>query len=398
MNILVTCLSKAWGGMEMFAISSLRLLINDGYSVSAACIEGSPIHKELQKLNIRLELFDTSLFSLKNIIKFIKMFKSGRYNLIHSHFSKDLWLIVPALKILGSKLPVVLTKHLGSAVNKKDLLHNIIYKRLDYAIAISNVIKNNLLETTALTEDKVALINNYIEVDKYKKNQTAGKKLREEFNLNDNTLVFGLVARITPGKGHEEVIEAVKILAGERLNFKVIVAGTSSTNEKEYEQGLKDLIKEYGIEDYFIFTGFRSDVPDLMSLFDVFLFPSRAEAFGLALLEAMAAELPNIVCYSDGVKDIAIKDVTSLTFSRYDSNTLARQIKRIYVNDQLRERLAKNSFIRAQHFTAAIFQEKINLLYEIATLKPLGKAVRTDKLFADFYNPENDEVPVLRHP
>lgn len=380
----------------MFAISSMGLLLKEGYKVSAACIEGSKIHQELKKLDIPVELFSPSLFSLQNIVKFARLFRKRGYNLIHSHFSKDLWLIVPALKMIRSKLPVILTKHLGSAVSKKDILHNVIYKRLDFAIAISNVIKENLVETTALTEDKVALINNYIDVDRYARNPKAAERLRKEFNLEKDTLVFGVVARITPGKGHEEVIEAVKKLSTQKLNFKVVIAGTSSPDEKEYEQSLKDLIKIYDIDDYFIFTGFRSDVPDLMSLFDVFLFPSRAEAFGLALVEAMAADLPSIVCYSDGVKDIAVKDVTSLTFDRGDDNKLACQMKKLYTDDVLRRNLAENSLKRARHFTASIFQEKINQLYEFAVLKTAGKIVNSNELADDSYNSQDDEQPAWR--
>ena len=116
---------------------SLKLLIKEGYHVSAACLAGSPIHKELVKSDIPVEVFKPSIKNIGNLFKFINILNKKKYNLIHTHFSKDLWLVIPALKLINSNIPVILTKHLGSAISKKDFFHNIIYNRLDYAIAIS---------------------------------------------------------------------------------------------------------------------------------------------------------------------------------------------------------------------------------------------------------------------
>lgn len=373
MHILITCLSKSWGGMEMFTISSLYLLLQNGYKVTAACIENSPIHRELKAHGISVELFKPARLSFSNLLKFAKLFTQNKFDLIHSHYSKDLWQIIPALKLTSSELPIVLTKHLGSGVSKKDYLHRKLYDRLDHAIAISNVIKDNLLESTTLTDEKISLISNYIDLNRYKKSQLVNLRLRKEFSIDRETYMLGVVARITPGKGHEEVIEAVNKLKNENLNFKVMVVGTSSADEKKYEEDLKNQIKNFGIEKYFIFSGFRSDVPDLLAMFDLFLFPSRAEAFGLALLEAMATGLPNIVCYSDGVKDIAVKGETSLTFNRMDSDMLARQIKIALTDENLRDKLGKNSLARAQFFSEGIFQKKITALYEFLVSKKTTK-------------------------
>jgi len=369
MKILVTCLSKAWGGMEMFALSSIKLLIEDGYNVTAACIDGSPLHAELKKSGIKQETFKPALFSSHNLLKFVKIFRKKGYNLLHTHFSKDLWLIVPAVKITRCQIPVVLTKHLGSAVSKKDYLHNMIYKRVDYAIAISNVIKQNLLDTTCLTSEKVILLNNYIDLSRFGKNEKSREKLLKEFSIPPGVLTMGVVARITPGKGHEEVVEAVKKISSQNFEFKVFIVGASSPDEADYEKGLKEKVKKYGLDKYFVFTGFRSDIPELMSMFDIFLFPSRAEAFGLSLLEAMAAGLPSIVCFSDGVKDIAVENQTSLTFDRQNYELLAKHIKKLILDKALREKLGAKSLERARRFSPRIFQEKINLLYELAILR-----------------------------
>ncbi|MGE5439016.1 MAG: glycosyltransferase family 4 protein [Bacteroidota bacterium] len=354
--------------MEMFVISSIKLLLKEGHSVALASIENSPIDKESRRLNVKSVNFDASPLSLKSIMLFKKTLQNEKIDLIHTHFSKDLWLIVPALKLSGLKTPVVMTKHIGSAIEKKDLLHNFIYRRLDCAIAISEVIRQNLLDTTVLGEKKVALIHNFIDINKFVKNDDSSD-LKKEFQITPSQTVIGMVGRISPGKGHEDVIEAVRVISQDEPDIKVIIVGTSQENERQYEAGLKEKVRQYGLDKYFIFTGFRKDIPELLSLFDIFLFPSHAEAFGLSLLEAMAVGLPNVVCYSDGVKDIALEDVTSLTYGRGEYEKLAGHIKNLLSNPELRTRLSENSMKRVKLFSPEVFQEKIETLYRNLVLK-----------------------------
>ncbi|MGE5353689.1 MAG: glycosyltransferase family 4 protein [Acidobacteriota bacterium] len=348
--------------MEMFVISSIKLLLKEGHSVTLASIKESPIDKESRKLNVASVNFDESPLSLRSIMLFKKTLQMGKIDLIHTHFSKDLWLIIPALKISGLKTPVVMTKHIGSAIEKKDLLHNFIYRRLDCAIAISEVIRQNLLDTTILGDKKVALIHNFIDVDKFVKRGDS-IKLKEELQITPSQTVIGMVGRISPGKGHEDVIEAVRLISKDKPDIKVVIVGTSQENERHYEAGLKEKVMLYGLDKYFIFTGFRKDIPELLSLFDIFLFPSHAEAFGLSLLEAMAVGLPNVVCYSDGVKDIALEEVTSLTYGRGEYEKLAGNIKELLSDAELRSRLSKNSMERVKLFSPGVFQKKIETLY-----------------------------------
>ncbi|MEI7485605.1 MAG: glycosyltransferase family 4 protein [Ignavibacteriota bacterium] len=374
MKILVSCLSNSWGGMEMFAVSSLKLLIESGYIAHLACIKESPIEQITRELPIHRALFRNSAKTPVNILKMSGNLSGRRYDIIHTHASKDLWIIVPALKLLRLPAPIVMTKHVGSAITKKDPLHNLIYKRLDHVIAISNVIRENTIDTTSIDGEKVTVINNFVDLVKYRRIKDVSS-LREEFNIGTSTIVLGLVGRITPGKGHSDVIEAVRLLSDGKPDIKIIIAGGSSENEKDFENRLRNQVKEYNLEDYIIFTGYRNDIPELLSMFDIFLFPSHNEAFGLALLEAMAVGIPNIVCFSDGVKDIAVKDVTSLTYDKGHPETLSVQISRLINNSQLREKLSYNSSERAKLFSAEIFQRKIDRLYQDL----INKADKKDK-------------------
>ncbi|MDP4176656.1 MAG: glycosyltransferase family 4 protein [Bacteroidota bacterium] len=362
MRVLASCLSRSWGGMEMFVISSIKLMLADGYSVCLACIKDSPIERESKDLPIDRILVDSPSLNYKNVNAFIKNLKSNDYDIIHTHYSKDLWIIVPVLKMLGLSTPLLMTKHLGSAIKKKDILHRFIYKRLNHAVAISEVIRKNILDTTVMDEKDVSVVYNFIDNKEYR-NDRSEKLLRKEYKIDDSTIVLGMVGRITPAKGHEDVINAIKELDKNDLNIKVFVIGGASSDEIGFEEKLKSLVKEYGLDKYFIFTGFRSNIADLLPSFDIFLFPSHAEAFGLSLLEAMSAGLPNVVCFSEGVKEIAIENVTSLTYDKDDYKTLASQILKLINDKDLQAKLSENSVNRAGDFSTEAYQEEISKLY-----------------------------------
>ena len=71
------------------------------------------------------------------------------------------------LKMASLKTPLIITKHVGSYIVKKDLMHKWLYKRVSLALAISGVIKKNLIDTTPLPEEKIILLHNAIDVDKF---------------------------------------------------------------------------------------------------------------------------------------------------------------------------------------------------------------------------------------
>lgn len=371
MKVLVTCMSKSWGGMEMFTVTSCQSLQNNDYEVLLACIKDSPIDKESDKLDIRkIFFYKSSYFNVYQIIKLARFILANKIDLVHVQFSKDLWIVVPALKLVNPRIPLIFTKHLGSYISKKDFLHTWIYGRVNCATAISEVIRKNLIETTPLKEENIILIHNGVDLSRFTPKLYNPTKVRKELNLTINDFVFGMISRISPGKGHEEVILAANELVQRNENVKIVFVGTSEEKEKYHEDNLYRLIKQNNLDGKIIFTGFRKDIPELLSAFDVFLFPSRAEAFGIALIEAMAMGKPNIVCLTDGVNDIVRENETSLTFDRSDIEMLSKQMQKLISDSELRNKLASNSLIRAQDFSLENYQQKINELYSKLSMNP----------------------------
>lgn len=350
MKILYSCLSKSWGGMEMVTLTGIKQLLKRNIKVELLCAEESRIQLEANNLGIIIHPIKVGKapnpFSILNISTILK---SGCYDLIHSHASKDLWLIVPALKILKSKIPLVFTKHVGSFIVKKDFLHNKIYNRVDVAIAISTVIKKNLIDTTSLTGDKIKIIFNGIDLDKFDPQKTDRNKLRKELNITENEILIGMTGRFSPGKGHEEFLFAAKELSKKYPQIKFVIVGEASRGEDKYAKSIKQLASKYKLKNLY-FVGFRSDIPDVLAAMDIFVFPSHAEAFGLGLIEAMAMYKASVCSNSDGILDIAINNETSNLFQVKDGNDLTDKLEKLILDHDKRKTFGGNARKRVAEY------------------------------------------------
>ncbi|HKI78058.1 MAG TPA: glycosyltransferase, partial [Ignavibacteriaceae bacterium] len=294
MKILFTCLSKSWGGMEMLTLTQIQQLLNRQLQVELLCIPDSRIHIEAKEKGLKVHtLKSLGYFDPPGISFLISFLKENNIEIIHSHASKDLWTVVPALKLSRNQIPLILTKHVGSYVIKKDFMHRWIYKRVSFALAISEMIQKNLIETTPLSNEKILLIHNGVDINKFNPENAERNKTRYEFSFNKDDIVIGMMGRFSPGKGHEEFLKAAKTLNKKNSNLKFLIVGEASFGEEFYEKEIKVLSEKLELKNV-IFAGFRSDSVNVLSAMDIFIFPSHAESFGLALAEAMAMELPSV--------------------------------------------------------------------------------------------------------
>lgn len=365
MKILQTCLSYSWGGMEMYTLQTSILLRNSGHQVELLCADNSRLKSEAEKEGFKVYSIPIKYLLIKSISKLKRIFAEKNFDVIHAEASKDLRFIVPALIAAHKKTPLLLTKHVGSKVVKKDILHKILYKRVDLALAISGVIKNNLLDTTPLDNEKVALLHDAIDAEKFNPQKTDRSKVREEFNISEMEIVIGMTGRFSPGKGHEEFLAAAKQLLTRHKNLRFMIVGEASRGEDEYAESIKALAYNYGIGDKVIFTGYRSDIPDILAAFDIYLFPSHAEAFGLALVEAMSMGLPTVCSNSDGVLDIAVDGVTSFLFAAGNRKELSRKVENLITDPVKRNKLGKEARKRVlDNFDTAQFTRKLVNIYK----------------------------------
>ena len=163
----------------------------------------------------------------------------------------------------------------------------------DY-FACSELAGRYLFGNKTFDQGKVKIIHNAIDLDKFKFDPDARKKLRKELGIDDETIVIGHVGRFVQTKNHHFLVYAFKKYHNKNPNTKLLLIGTGPLEEK-----IKAQVKKLNLEDSVLFLGQRNDTNKLYSVMDIFCLPSLYEGLPVAGIEAQAAGLPCV--YSDKV-------------------------------------------------------------------------------------------------
>ena len=364
-TILRTCFSRSWGGLELSALSTTERLRLRGHTVWLACPPASRLALESAARAIPLLPLDVRGYVHPLLAaRLARFLREQRIQIIHSEHSRDLATVVASIRLSGTRNPLLLTKHVGSYIMKRDLFHRFTYAHLDRVIAISTVLRDNVIATTPMSPDRVLVVHNGVDTNLFSPSRIDRESVRSQFGIPLDVPLVGFVGRFSPGKGHEELMHALTLLRGSHPSVRCLVVGEASAGERAYEQRIRSQCRALGLDDIVTFAGFRTDIPEVMASFDIFAFPSHAEAFGLVLIEAMAMERAVVSTNCDGVLDIVAEGVTGLFVAPGDSSALAAGLARLLLDPDLRDRMGKAGRRRVlELFDASMQIERLEEVY-----------------------------------
>lgn len=172
--------------------------------------------------------------------------------------------------------------------------------------------------------------------------------LRGELGLDPAAPVVGTIGNINPIKGHKYLLRSIAMLVEDGQSVTVPVVGATLDSRQAYFEQLQSLRAELGLEDVVQFVGFRSDIPELLSLFDVFVLPSVAEACPIVVLEAMAMRCPVVATAVGGVPEEIPDTDHGWLVPAEDGPALADAIQEALSDPAERQRRAANARQRAE--------------------------------------------------
>lgn len=163
-------------------------------------------------------------------------------------------------------------------------------------------------------KDKVTCIIP-LSINKYLYDKDFRISIRKKYGVSDDTSLIGNVGRIEQGKNQLRTLEIFKLLKTQNNDKKLKLMFVGATSDNEYKALIDAKIKEYELEDDVIFTGMiNENVEKYYSAFDLFLFTSKHESFGLVLIEAQISGLPVVSSYEVKSSDVVIsKDIDFVT-------------------------------------------------------------------------------------
>ena len=336
------------GGVESVVMNYYRHIDRTKIQFDFICDNDSTNipYEEIEKLGGRVILIPPyqKVFKYHKALK--KVLKDGNYKIVHSHINTLSVFSLFAAKCAG--VPVRIA-HSHSTTNKKEKKKNLLkqvlkpFSRLfatDY-MCCSELAGRWLFGNKEYDNGNVYLLNNAIDLDKFKYDEKVRKEKRKELDISDDTLVIGHVGRFVEQKNHRFLIDIFNEVHKEEKNSILLLAGQGPLMDE-----IKEKVKKLGLEDNVRFLGQRNDINELYQAFDVFLLPSLYEGLPVVGIEAQATGL--LCVFSDDMtKEIKILQSTQFLSLNRKASEWAKIIldkSKLNCNKDTSKEMSKNSF------------------------------------------------------
>lgn len=355
------------GGTEKQALSLIEGL-RDRYKISLLAPDGkgAPQFRALPITQIEYTKWEINFFKgLPEFLKGIQEIQAEQpIDLVHVHGAHEL---MAAVRFALGKVPIIFTVHGYHGDSAKLSYQMSCWFSNWFANQVISVCEAeyNLLKEFGLNENKLNLVYNGVKEPVL--NPLKSVEFAQKFHLNPSTqIILGTAARLNEAKGLTYLLKAFAALTpnssqGKGVqDLRLVIAGTG-----ELEASLKQEAQDLGICDRVIFAGYIDDLPNLMSLFNIFVLPSLQEACSLACAEAMSQGKPVVGTCVGGIAEQVKDRQTGLIVMPRDPVGLAAKLTELINDSDLCDRFAKNGYDRyCQFFSIETMLDKTAKLYE----------------------------------
>lgn len=227
------------------------------------------------------------------------------------------------------------------------------FQKAKAVVAVSDKVAEDLRQI-GVPQNVIRVISNGVDVEEFSPGKGAS---RQTWNLpNDVTLAMFAGDIRLPRKNLDTVLHALV----EIPNLHLAVVGV--TDGSPYPE----LAASLGISDRVHFLGFRRDVPSIMKVVDLFVFPSRYEPFGLVVTEAMATGLPVITAACTGAAPLVTPEAGIVLANPDDTKALSEAMHKLSVNPELRTKMGQTArAIALQHTWKNVAKQYVDLFEEM---------------------------------
>jgi glycosyltransferase involved in cell wall biosynthesis/folate-dependent phosphoribosylglycinamide formyltransferase PurN len=240
---------------------------------------------------------------------------------------------------------------------------NWLLRRADAFVAISDDIAGELQEAR-VPEQRIHRIPNSVDIGHFHPVDSSTKRvLRRKLGLPDSGRIAIYTGRLVSYKGLPELLETWRPIASGHANARLLLVGTGGLDLHNCEEELRRYVREHALDESVVFTGAVDDVSELLQASDFFVFPTRNESFGGALVEAMACGLPGIATPVGAIPSIVEHEHDGIIVPPGDAEPLARALERCITDAEWVEHLGR----AARHTVEERFSAE-RVTDEIATL------------------------------
>jgi len=305
-----------------------------------------------------------------NLVEFIKEIKKllqkEKPDIAHVHGTRAaFWIRLSSIGLRDTP-KIIYTLH-GFHLLRKNFLIRwllLILERLlntwvDILVCVSETDKNLVLKYKTISPEKIKMIKNGVNIDKFKINSELVQKEKKELGI-ENKFVLCSIGRLHPQKDFFTILRAIRIVLTEAKNIKLLIIGDGPLR-KSLERKAKDLELSGQVN----FLGFREDVPVLINISDIIILSTKWEGLPLVPLETGACKKPIIASDVNGVRETIIDKKTGYLFKPSSAEDLAEKIIELLRSKELRRKIGENAFdFISENFSKEKMIEKYQKLYQ----------------------------------
>lgn len=326
------------GGAENMMPPLLRQLNEKGIE-SRVCVlqvrKGNPIADEIRKLGIQVDVVQMANLrdfgSLPGLLKYVREY---RPDLIHTQLEASDIFGTLISKILH--IPSVTTLHTLDVKPKlkRSYWRNLIRRKIlssfsTRIVTVSDITRKHYTDL-GIRKNKMITLYNGINLDRFgyfRKNRANKASI---FGIPADSMVVTTVAVLREAKGIQYMLNALPLILSRLPNLYYVIAG-----DGDYRGSLENIARSRGLERHVKFLGHRSDIPEILSATDLFVFPTLTDALPTVLFEAMAVGVPIVSAGVGGVPEILTHDLTGLLVPPADAEALAEACLRVLTDGNL---------------------------------------------------------------
>lgn len=298
--------------------------------------------------NIFKRLFNQIL----RYILFLKIVNKEQPDIIHTHLRTNHYIVPLNLKKKKVKLFHTVHSEVEAMFNKT--IHKLstkycIHRKNMTPIALHPKMQKEV--NSYFNTESCILIRNGVDINRFKNVKVNKLDLLESLNIKNTSFIVGHVGRFSKAKNHKFLIKVFETVKKQINDAHLLLIGVG-----ELEKQIKDFVKHKRLEDSVSFLGNRSDIPELMSIMDVFVFPSLYEGLGNVLIEAQATgtrcvvsnAIPKEAYVTDLVTSLSLNDslekwsqiiINSKTtqnsinqLKKHDINIIIKELENVYLS------------------------------------------------------------------
>ena len=355
------------GGAERNLIQLLNGMDKSIFRPIVCCLSGGRLASELKEkgheiYNLNLKrVYD--LHGIRALIWLFQLIKKRRIRLLVTYHEGSDFLGLMAAGLSG--IPIISSRRdMGYKLNKRHIAaYRLCGNHFDAIIAVSKAVKKMIVAREKTAPDKIVTINNGVDVDLFSGNYNR-TGIRSGLGLNNHENVIGMIGSLRKIKGHKYLIEAASKVIRHIPETKFLIVGRDYNEPECSEKVLTTIARKLGVTNHLIFTGERSDVPELLSAVDIIVNPSLSEGMSNTILEAMAAGKTVIASDVGGNREVINDHENGFLFPSKDTQTLANIIVNCLKNPKERALIGKRAQeVAGERYSLQLMCEQNMALY-----------------------------------